>query len=313
MAELTIKELIQSCGKDLALEWVAGKMGESRVAKVAEVNRPGLSLAGYMEYFRSERIQILGQGEYAYLQTLDNARRLSTLGMMFGFKDLPCVIVTHGREITPEIVDQANRNNVPVFRTTSTTASLIRELSAYLENRLAPTTIMHGVLVVVYGLGVLIVGESGSGKSECGLELVKRGHMIVSDDFVEVRRHPGDILVGSSGPLVKHFMEVRGLGIIDIKQVFGVSAVKDSTNIELVVRLELDKGDGNYDRIGLEDHLTKVLGVELPEIVLPLRPGRNVAVLLEVAALNQRLKHEGVYSAKELNQKLIAKMAESKH
>lgn len=312
MSELTIKELFDACGKELGLEWEAGRNGGSRPIKVSEVNRPGLSLAGYMEFFRSERIQILGQGEYAYLQTLDNARRLEMLGLMFGFKDLPCVLVTHGREITPEIVDQANRNNVPVFRTTRTTADLIRELSAYLENRLAPTTIMHGVLVVVYGLGVLITGDSGSGKSECGLELVKRGHMIVSDDFVEVRRHPGDILIGSSGPLVKHYMEVRGLGIIDIKQVFGVSAVKDTTTIELVVRLEMEKADTSFDRIGLEDHAAKILGVELPEIILPLRPGRNVAVLLEVAALNQRLKQEGVYSAKELNDKLIAKMAETK-
>ncbi len=312
MADLTIKEFVNDVGKELGFEWLAGREGGSRVVKVAEVNRPGLSLAGYMEYFRSERIQILGQGEYAYLQTLDNARRLSTLGIMFGFKDLPCVVITHGREITPEIIDQGDRNKVPVFRTTRTTADLIRELAAYLENRLAPTTIMHGVLVVVYGLGVLIVGESGSGKSECGLELVKRGHMIVSDDFVEVRRHPGDILIGSSGPLVKHYMEVRGLGIIDIKQVFGVSAVKDTTKIELVVRLEVDKGDGNYDRVGIDGHATKVLGVELPEVVLPLRPGRNVAVLLEVAALNQRLKQEGVFSAKELNEKLIAKMAEAK-
>ncbi len=312
MSELTIKELFDACGKELGLEWGAGREGGNRPVKVSEVNRPGLSLAGYMEFFRSERIQILGQGEYAYLHTLDNARRLEMIGLMFGFKDLPCVIMTHGREITPEIIDQANRNNVPVFRTTRTTADLIREIAAYLENRLAPTTIMHGVLVVVYGLGVLIVGESGSGKSECGLELVKRGHMIVSDDFVEVRRHPGDVLIGSSGPLVKHYMEVRGLGIIDIKQVFGVSAVKDTTKIELVVKLELDKGDGNYDRIGIEDHATKILGVGLPEVVLPLRPGRNVAVLLEVAALNQRLKQEGVFSAKELNEKLIAKMAETK-
>ena len=312
MSELTIKELFDACGKELGLEWSAGREGGNRPVKVSEVNRPGLSLAGYMEFFRSERIQILGQGEYAYLQTLDNARRLSMIGLMFGFKDLPCVIVTHGHEITPEIIDQANRNNVPVFRTKRSTADLIREIAAYLENRLAPTTIMHGVLVVVYGLGVLIVGESGSGKSECGLELVKRGHMIVSDDFVEVRRHPGDVLIGSSGPLVKHYMEVRGLGIIDIKQVFGVSAVKDITKIELVIKLELNKGDGNYDRIGIEDHATKILGVELPEVVLSLRPGRNVAVLLEVAALNQRLKQEGVFSAKELNEKLIAKMAEAK-
>jgi HPr kinase/phosphorylase len=222
------------------------------------------------------------------------------------------VILTHGRETTPEILEQSNRNGVPVFRSTLTTAHLIRELSAYLENRLAPLTIVHGVLTVVYGLGVLIVGDSGSGKSECGLELVKRGHILVSDDIVEVRHHPGEILMGSSGPLLQHYMEVRGLGIIDIKQVFGVSSVKDSARIELVVKLEVEKdGQGDYDRIGLESKNTTILGVEVPEVVLPLRPGRNVAVLLEVAALNQRLKQEGVFAARDLNERLINKMAES--
>src|SRR5258708_6594802 len=234
MSDLTIKELYEWCSKELQFEWVAGKNGDSRVVRVSEFNRPGLSLAGYFEFFRPERLQILGQGECAYLQTLDNARRLDMVGRMFGFKDLPGVIITHGNEASPEIIEQSNRNAVPVFRAPLSTAHVIRELTAYLENRLAPMMTVHGVLTVVYGLGVLIVGESGSGKSECGLELVKRGHILVSDDVVEVRHHPGDILVGSAGPMVKHYMEVRGLGIIDIKQVFGVASVKDSARIELV-------------------------------------------------------------------------------
>jgi HPr kinase/phosphorylase len=171
---------------------------------------------------------------------------------------------------------------------------------------------MHGVLTVVYSLGVLIMGDSGSGKSECGLELVKRGHILVSDDVVEVRHHPGDVLIGSSGPLLKHYMEVRGLGIIDIKQVFGVSSVKDSARIELVVRLEKEKGDEDYERVGIEDRYTNILGVQIPEVVLPLRPGRNVAVLLEVAALNQRLKQEGVFAARDLNEKLLQKISQDK-
>lgn len=312
MADLTIKEFFDSCSKELQLEWIAGKSGAERPIKVSEVNRPGLSLAGYFEFFRPERIQILGQGEYAYLQTLDNARRLEMINRVFTFKDLPCVIITHGHEESPEIVEMSNRNNVPVFRSPLTTAHLIRELAAYLENRLAPMMVLHGVLTVVYGLGVLITGESGSGKSECGLELVKRGHILVSDDVVEVRHHPGDILLGSSGPLLKHYMEVRGLGIIDIKQVFGVASVKDNARIELVVRLEFHKdGNDNYDRVGLENRTTNILGVDVPEVILPLRPGRNVAVLLEVAALNQRLKQEGIFAARDLNKKLLEKMTET--
>ena len=311
MPNLTVSEFFKTCQKDLKLEWITGKSGGDRVINVSEINRPGLSLAGYFEYFRPERIQIFGLGEHAFLQTLDNARRMEMIGNFFEFKELPCLIITHGKEVSQEIVEQGKRRNVPVFRSAYTTAELIRELSAYLENRLAPMTVVHGVLTVVYGLGVLIMGDSGSGKSECGLELVKRGHMLVADDYVEVRHHPGEILVGSTGQNVKHFIEVRGLGIIDVKQVFGIGAVKDSTNIELVIRLEVNKEKANYDRIGLEDQTIEILGVTLPQIFLPLRPGRNVAVLLEVAALNHRLKQKGIYPAKDLNDKLIKQMAKT--
>ncbi|OVE77478.1 HPr(Ser) kinase/phosphatase [bacterium F11] len=303
-------ELFESCKKELNLEWVAGHDGGDREVKVIEVNRPGLSLAGYFEYFRAERIQIVGLGEFAYLQTLDIARRLEMTGNLFGFKELPCVIITHGKEVPPEMLEEGNRNNVPVFRTNFGTAHLIREMTAYLENRLAPMKVVHGVLTVVYGLGLMIIGDSGSGKSECGLELVKRGHMLVSDDYVEVRHHPGDVLIGSTGPNVKHFIEVRGLGLIDVKHVFGIGAVKDSTKIELIVRLTVDKEKESFDRIGLENRTFEILGVHLPEVVLPLRPGRNVAVLMEVAALNHRLKQSGIFPARELNEKLIHKMAQ---
>ncbi|MCB4755991.1 MAG: HPr(Ser) kinase/phosphatase [Elusimicrobia bacterium] len=311
MPELTIKEVFEACARELKLEWAAAPNGGGKVIRVSEINRPGLSLAGYFEYFRPERIQIFGLGECSYLQTLDSARRMDMIGRVFGTPELPGAIVTHGREVMPEMMEQATRNNVPIFRSGLTTAHVIRELSAYLEKRLAPTVRMHGVLTVVYGLGVLIVGESGIGKSECGLELVKRGHILVCDDAVEIRRLPGDILIGASSPVVEHYMEVRGLGIIDVKQVFGVSSVKDSARIELVVRLEPETGIDDYDRVGLEGHNTEILGVQLPEVRLPLRPGRNVAVLLEVAALNERLKQEGVFSARELNQKLIEKMKQS--
>lgn len=311
MNDLTVSELFDVCSKELNLEWVAGREGGGRVIKVGEINRPGLSLAGYFEYFRDERVQILGLGEYAYLQTLDNARRMEVLGTVFKSKQLPCLIVTHGKEVTPEIKDQGERNKVPVIRSSLSTAHLIRELSAYLEDRLAPMTVVHGVLTVVHGLGLLILGDSGSGKSECGLELVNRGHMLVADDYVEVRHHPGDVLMGSSGGTVKHFMEVRGLGLIDVKQVFGIRAVKDNNRVELAVRLEVGQENKEFDRIGIEDHTTEILGVKIPEIVLPLRPGRNVAVLLEVAALNHRLKQKGIFSAQDFNQKLIRNMTKN--
>jgi len=172
-------------------------------------------------------------------------------------------------------------------------------------------TTIHGVLVDVYGLGVLIVGESGIGKSECGLELMKRGHILVADDVVQIKHKPGDILVGSAGALLKHHMEVRGLGIIDVTKIFGVSSVMDSTRVELVVRLEMEEDIKDYDRIGLEQRTTEILGVKVTEAVIPIRPGRNVAVLVEVASLNQRLKQKGINSAKELNQKLIERMSQA--
>jgi len=309
MSDLTIQELVTATQKELSIKLVAGQKGMDRIIRVSEINRPGLALAGYFEYFRPERIQVFGQGESSFLQTMDNARRLEILTRIFRSAELPCILITHGREPVPELVELSNLNNIPIYSTKLTTADLIRELSAFLDHRLAPMTYVHGVLTVVYGLGVMLTGDSGIGKSECGLELVKREHILVADDLVEIRRHPGDILLGASGSSIQHYMEVRGLGIIDVRQIFGVSSVKDSARIELIVRLMQERGDDEFDRIGLEDHKTNILGVELPQLDLPLRPGRNAAVLVEVAALNQRLKQEGIYSAQELNKKLIAKMA----
>ncbi len=310
MTELTIQEFISSTAKELSLKLASGQKGIERIVRVSEINRPGLALAGYFEYFRPERIQVFGQGECSFLQTLDNARRIEILKQIFQSAELPCIIITHGRDILPELANLADQYGVAVFCTKMTTANLVRELSAYLDHRLAPTAYVHGVLTVVYGLGVLLIGESGIGKSECGLELVKREHILVADDLVEIKRHPGDILLGASGSSIKHYMEVRGLGIIDVRQIFGVSSTKDNTRVEMIVRLIQDKSVGEFDRTGLDDHKANILGVELPQLDLPLRPGRNAAVLVEVAALNQRLKQEGIFSAHELNKKLLAKMSE---
>jgi HPr kinase/phosphorylase len=195
------------------------------------------------------------------------------------------------------------------LRSGLTTAHLIGELTVYMEEKLAPTTTIHGVLMNVYGLGVLLVGDSGIGKSECALELIKRGHMLVADDVVEVRQRLGGILFGTGAELIRHHMELRGLGIIDVQKIFGVSTVLDRTRIELVIRLEEWRQTVEYDRLGLTDRTTNILGVRVPEIVMPVRPGRNLAVLVEVGTLNQRLKYRGQFTAKDFSKKLIAMMA----
>jgi len=293
------------------LKVAGGNSGLNRIIRVSEVNRPGLALAGYFEYFRAERIQIFGMGESAYMDTLSNARRMEILHHFFSAKNLPCLIITHGRTPAPETTEQANRYAVPLILCSMATGVLVEELAAYLEERLAPTTTLHGVLVDVYGLGVLIVGVSGIGKSECALELLKRGHILVADDVVEIRHKPGAQLFGACSPLLKHHMEVRGLGIIDVTKIFGVSSVIEKSRIELVVRLETEDQNQDYDRIGLEEHFAEILGVKIPEAIIPVRPGRNVAILVEVACLNQRLKQKGIRSADELNKRLIEKMSEA--
>jgi HPr kinase/phosphorylase len=278
--EITVQELLREKGAELTLEAVAGREGLGRVIRVSEVNRPGLALAGYFEYFRGERIQIFGMGESAYMDTLSNARRMEVLEQFFSARTLPCAITTHGRTPPLEMVEQANRHSTPLITCPMATGILIEELAAYLEESLAPLTTLHGVLVDVYGLGVLIVGVSGIGKSECALELLKRGHILVADDVVEIKHKPGAILVGHCNPLLKHHMEVRGLGIIDVTKIFGVSSVIEQSKIELVVRLEADDKTQDYERVGLEQRSTEILGVKVPEAVIPVRPGRNVAILV---------------------------------
>ena len=311
MPHITVQELLGEIGKELSLELVAGNEGLARTIAVSEVNRPGLTLAGYFEFFRPERIQIFGMGESAYMDTLSSARRMEVLEQFFSAQNLPCTLISHGRTPSPEMTKQANRHSVPLITCPLTTGILIEELAAYLEERLAPSTTLHGVLVHVYGFGVLIVGVSGIGKSECALELLKRGHILVADDVVEIKHKPGAILMGHCNSLIKHHMEVRGLGIIDVTKIFGVSSVIEESKIELVVRLETDEKAQDYERVGLEEHATEILGVKVPEAIIPVRPGRNVAILVEVACLNQRLKQKGIRSAEDLNRQLIEKMSEA--
>lgn len=306
---LTVDEFYQSQKEDLKLTPLAGQAGFDRKVRVADINRPGLTLAGFFDFYRGERVQVFGQGETAFVSTLSSAQRMDVLERLLSSPDLPCLILTHGREPAPEMQEECDRLKVPLFRTEFETARLIGELTAYLEERLAPSQSVHATLLSVYGMGVLIMGSSGIGKSECSLELLKRGHMLVADDRVDVRHKPGAILVGSGNPLVQHHMEVRGLGIIDVWKIFGVGAVLTRSLIELVVHLEMWDSKKDYDRLGMEESRTSLLGVSVPEIRLPVHPGRNLAALIEVAALNQRLRQHGVFSARELNDRLIHRMA----
>lgn len=307
---LTVRELLKSRGKILGLKPVSGARNLTRHITVSEINRPGLAIAGHMEQFRSERIQIIGQGEYAYCKKEDARKVLANLQKMFSAPDIPCVIVTGGVKPLPAIKQACSKAGIPLLVTTADTSSFIREITTYLDDQLAATTYVHGVLVSVYGLGVLIQGDSGVGKSECALELLKRGHILIADDVVEVKRRIGYMLVGNSPKNIKHYMEVRGLGIIDVELLFGIGSIMDQALIEMHVKLEsvVAGSLGNYDRTGLAQVEVNILEVPVPSLRLPVTPGRNLAVLIEVAALNQRLKNQGYFVAKRFNESLIREM-----
>jgi len=307
---ITVKELLKSRGKILGLKAVAGSRDFGRRITVSEINRPGLAIAGHMEQFRAERIQIIGQGEYAYCLKEDAGTVLANLHKMFSVAEIPCVIVTGGVKPLPALRQACVKAGIPLLVTSFDTSTFIRELTIYLDDQLAAIAYVHGVLVNVYGLGVLIQGDSGVGKSECALELLKRGHILIADDVVEVKRRIGYMLVGNSPKNIKHYMEVRGLGIIDVELLFGVGSIMDQSLIEMHVHLEsVTPGSlGKYDRTGLSSTEVPILEVPVPSLRLPVTPGRNLAVLIEVASLNQRLKNQGYFVAKKLNESLIWEM-----
>lgn len=269
----------------------------------ADVNRPGLLLAGYDEYFEPTRLQICGKAELGYLETLAESERRSHVHTLFAATP-PAVIVTRSLPVSPEMLEFAEQYKVPVLRTSENTSSLMSALISILSVELAQRITRHGVLVEVYGEGILILGESGVGKSETAIELVKRGHRLIADDAVELRRVSNRTIIGTSPENIRHFIELRGVGIINIARVFGSGAVKMSEKIDLVVQLEPWDRTKNYSRTGLEAEVTEILGIEIPHTVIPVMPGRNLAVILEAAAINNRQKKMGYNAAKELLQHL---------
>ncbi|MGI5959060.1 MAG: HPr(Ser) kinase/phosphatase [Massiliimalia sp.] len=269
----------------------------------ADVNRPGLNLTGFFEYFDSKRIQIMGRMEYAYLENLTEGQRRQRIFSMFELK-FPCIVVTRGMEIFPEIVEAAELNDIVVLRTNDATSNFLANLIAFLNVELAPRITRHGVLIEIYGEGVLLLGDSGVGKSETAIELVKRGHRLVADDAVEIRRVSNKSLVGSSPENIRHFLELRGIGIINARRLFGMGSVKVTEKIDMIVKLEVWDPEKVYDRMGMESEYATILGIKVPSHTIPVKPGRNLAIILEVAAMNNRQKKMGYNAAQELMQNL---------
>lgn len=272
-----------------------------------DMNRPALQLAGFFDHFDAERIQIIGNVEYAFMQLRDDEEAIRIYRQLFS-KKMPCLIFCRGLQPCERLLKVAKEFNVPIFGTSRGTSEFFSELSRWMRQENAPCITIHGVLVDVYGEGVLIMGESGIGKSEAALELIRRGHRLVSDDAVEIRKFSEDLLMGSSPELTRHLIELRGIGIIDVKTVFGVESVKMRQTIDLVVQLvEWDKNT-SFDRMGLEDKYTEFLGNPVVCHTIPIRPGRNVAVIVETAAINYRAKKMGYNAAQDLYDKVTGNL-----
>ncbi len=268
-----------------------------------DVNRPGLQLMGFYEYFNPERIQIIGKMEFAYLSTIDEKTRRERLQLLFAQR-IPALIITRELPYFAEMLELAKENEVPLLRSKESTSNFIAGLIAFLNLTLAPRITRHGVLIEIYGEGVFITGESGVGKSETAIELVKRGHRLVADDAVEIRKVSNISLVGSSPDNIRHFLELRGIGIINARRLFGIGAVKMTEKIDLVVELEQWNSEKVYDRMGVDTEFVSLLGVKIPSLTIPVKPGRNLAVILEVAAMNNRQKKMGYNAARELLNRL---------
>ena len=275
-----------------------------------EVNRPGLPLVGFFDHFEKARLEIIGKVEYLYLMQLSEDVRRESLEKFFAAGPVG-VILTTSLAVPEDMLKMAEKHRIPLLRTKRATSDFMATLIAYLNVALAPRITRHGVLVNIYGEGVLLLGESGIGKSETAIELLKRGHRLIADDAVEIKRVSSKTLVGSAPEIIRHYVELRGIGIVDVCRLFGMGAVENTTRIELVVNLEPWENNKAYDRLGLDNEMTDILGVQIPSITLPVCPGRNIAVVLEIAAMNHRQKMMGYNTAKEFNRRLMMKMGMS--
>ena len=298
---VTVRGLIDSRpdALDLSIELLAGAAGLDRCITNPHIQKTGLALAGFHDYLRPGRVLIFGESEIRYLESLESASRLRALRLALAL-DFPCVLITGGFAPPPEVALVAEETGLPVLRTSVDTPAAIAKLTSILEDSLADRTVMHAVLMDILGLGVLIVGESGIGKSECALDLIVRGHRLVADDAVEIRRRAETVLIGTCPELTRHHMELRGVGMINVKDLFGIASTRSSKRVELVVSLERWDPGREYDRLGLDDEFYEVLGLPVPLIRMPVAPGRSTSILVEVAARNQLLRSRGHHAARAL-------------
>ena len=305
MAPVSLQSIVKEFDLEVVVEY--SNLEEIRLT-VADVTRPGLQLAGYFDHFGPDRIQVLGNMETAYLERLESKERYDKLDALFA-KGIPCLVLTRNHAPFAELLECSKKYSIPLLKTNLPTSDFTSAIVKYLNVELAPRMSMHGVLIEVYGEGILILGESGVGKSETALEVVKRGHRLIADDLVEVRRVSDTTLLGRAPEIIRHLIEIRGIGILDVKELYGVSSVKMQENIDFVINLELWDEKKTYERLGINEETTAVLGIDVPSITIPVRPGRNLAIIVEVAAINFRQKKMGYNAAKALTDRVFGPSA----
>lgn len=301
---ITIKELLEKAQDLLRLESLTPEAAGRQPITTSDVNRPGLALVGYLDNFLWERVLIFGQTEILYLRTLSEEKIRAALEPIFRF-DLPCALISKNLEPPAALLEMAVSRGIPVLRTPMATTDFIHQLSAFLEDVFAPSTTVHGSLVDVYGVGLLFTGRSAIGKSECALDLVERGHRLVADDVVTIKRRAANVLIGTGNELLRHCMEIRGIGIIDVQSIFGIRAIRRQKRVEVEVNLREWEAKADYERLGLTEQLSSVLEVEIPLVVVPLFPGKNITVIAETIALNYLVKAYGYNPAEHFNENLL--------
>jgi HPr kinase/phosphorylase len=311
MAPLTVRDLFARKSEALQLEILTGEIGLDRTITVPEISSPGLVLAGFTKRFLGKRLHVLGETELVYLKSLTREQQRASLETLMSY-ELPCLFVTKGQAVPKILVTVAKEREVPVLRSKLKTAEFYRRIGPYVAEIFAAATTLHGSLADVYGVGLLFVGRSGIGKSECVLDLVERGHRLVADDVVHVSQRGADVLIGKAHELAHRYMEIRGVGIVDVSALFGIRAVRQQKRIEVVVQLADWESAEEADRTGLDQQTTTILDVELPKVVIPLNPGKNITVISEVVAMHHLLRYSGVDPAKEFNKRLLGRLAKQR-